>query len=195
MMRRIDMRHFALLSALVLAGPAAAQERGIPARFPGVEWGVDADSVIRAWGEPHRRGPGSRGLEDLTYVETRDDGDRLHYVLVHPSLGAVIVGRGGMFETEAECRTLAASALADLAASFPAFEWRDEPPEPVTFCAGQARGPAEGRDPASGTRVSLRLDASRSGVVMDAISDAGYEEWLGRRGRPATSPPPSPGAP
>jgi hypothetical protein len=179
------MRRSVLPLALMLAAaalPAAAQGSApgsVP--FPGIAWGVDADSVIRAWGEPVDRGTTRRGLDELSYLHEREGAALAWYVLVHPELGTVIAGYSVAFQTDEDCRALARAAFEVIARDYPRFRWQSArvAPAPAVVCGeAEGRSGAYGRDPDSGTRVGIRLGSDGERLTIDAISPAGWE-WVG----------------
>lgn len=178
---RIPHLSLALLPLLLAAVPACAQDAG-SRPFPGIAWGVDADSVVRVWGEPVAHKPISRGMSELDYVEM--DGERVinRYIVVHPSMGTVIAGTVTAFASKVECHDAVRAAVGVIDRAFPRLAWEaGTPPAADAVCDTSSGTNAIGQDAESGTRVSLRLNAAGTHLVVDAISPAGYE-WLGGRG-------------
>lgn len=173
------MRRSALATALLLAAarPAAAQPAD-PPTFPGIAWGVTEDSVIRAWGEPVLRRPDGETVR-LDFLDNEDERGLRRYFLVHPRLGTMIAGYGSEYDSAEECRALVRAALREVEAAFPALEWEAGRPAPAAECNGRSGARlTDGRDPESGTRVSIRQQ--RGAVIVDALSRAGWD-LLGER--------------
>ena len=167
-----------VLAALLAAVPACAQQ---DAPFPGIAWGVTADSVIGAWGEPASRDTTSDGLDELNYTDTWNGQPGTRYALVHPALGTIIAGYAVPFGTRRACGMQVKTALLRVARDYPAFVWIDGgPDEALALCEGSQGAGAYGRDPASGTRIGIRLSNASTDLVVDAISPAGFD-WVGTR--------------
>jgi hypothetical protein len=169
------MRRFLLPLALALAAAPAAAQPGAPSpSFPGIAWGVDEDSVVRALGEPDDRRLISGGLLQLSYLDESDGRTRVRYILVHGSQGTMIAGYEAPFDSDGECQALALAALAEVEGAFPGLEWEVRRPEPPPLCAHELRsGDGDGIDAKSGTRFSIRLQ--NGALVADAVSAAGWE--------------------
>lgn len=169
-----------VLPLLAAATPAAAQDAASPPRFPGVPWGIRADSVIRLQGPPVERRDIDRGLEELDYTD-RSGGDAVaRYVIVHPSLGTMIAGYSVGFGAEDECRGRAQAALDEIGRGYPRLRWDGGgAPDAAAVCDGTpGNGGAAGRDPESGTRIGIRVNRAGTRLVADAISPEGFR-WIG----------------
>jgi hypothetical protein len=167
-----------VLAALLAAVPARAQQA---APFPGIAWGVTADSVIGAWGEPASRGPTSTGLDEMNYRDSWNGRPGTRYALVHPALGTIIAGYAVPFGTRRACHGQVKTALLRVARDYPGFVWIDGgPDEALALCDGSRGAGAYGRDPASGTRIGIRLSNASTDLVVDAISTAGFD-WVGTK--------------
>jgi hypothetical protein len=169
--------HRPILLALLLlaAAPAAAQQQ---APFPGVPWGIGADSVIRLLGPPDKRGPedvgiAGLGIENLEFVERLDGRERTRYVQLHPELGVILAGYRQHFGMD--CAKRLDEVLRDLHAAYPRVQWEAAPPEPYDCVRRPVRAAIDGVDPESGDMISVRMDRGGMEMWVDAFSREGVE--------------------
>jgi hypothetical protein len=167
----------AVLSLLCATVPAAAQDP--VQRFPGVPWGVTADSVIRILGEPAHRRPAEMGLEELGYLDDRDGRPLARYILVHPSMGVIMAGYRVTYATD--CAAQLRAIAADVERTFPRLRWQGGGGPTGYDCTRQlARASIDGLDPATDAHVSIRMDRGDMELIADALSREGWQ-WLRRR--------------
>lgn len=173
---RPSVPSLALLSLLFIAFPAAAQD--VVQRFPGVPWGVSADSVMRIWGQPAQRRAAQMGLEELAYLDDRDGRPLERYILVHPTMGAIIAGYRVTYATD--CAVQLRAIVQDVERTFPRLRWDAGAPAAFDCTRQPGRPSIDGRDPATDARVSIRMNRGDMQLAADAISREGYQ-WMRRR--------------
>jgi hypothetical protein len=163
-------RLFLLAISLLLALPAAAQD-SVRVAFPGIAWGVAADSVIARWGTPAKRWT-EQGFDNLEFADDGEGRALTRFVAVHPELGAVMAGYRLSFGMD--CAEQLQAARDDILRAYPGLEWDTSPPEPYDCVRRPVRSWINGTDPHSGTRVSIRMNRGTMEMFVDAVSREGY---------------------
>lgn len=169
----------ALLCAVMFSLPLRAQGGAEDyIGFPAVPWGVSADSVIRILGEPEGRGTTQSGLAQLVYLRMQDSVAWGRYVLVHPSLGAVVIGYGASLQLEVKCHAAALTIVDTVVRAYPRLVWEaGDRPRPEEICAPGVEDQFGGTDPESGAHISVGLSERRTILTAEAMSAAGLT-WL-----------------